>query len=58
MESSLGYFTIVELINFSDSPSRVVIIGGGITGLTVAYRLHQLIKKNKLPIEVNVARGS
>ena len=47
-----------NLINFSDSPSRVVIIGGGITGLTTAYRLHQLIKKNKLPIEVKLLEAS
>lgn len=39
-------------------PLRVVIIGAGITGLTVAYRLHQLAKKNELPLEIKLLEAS
>ncbi|MBD3110222.1 protoporphyrinogen oxidase [Bacillus sp. AGMB 02131] len=37
---------------------KVVIIGGGITGLTAAYYLQQEIKKQSLPIDVTLLEGS
>src|SRR5437867_9411382 len=38
------------------SPKRVAVIGGGITGLTVAYRLLQT--SNGTPVEVSVLEAS
>lgn len=33
-------------------PPRVIVIGGGITGLTAAYRLHRLAQSQAQPLEV------
>ena len=35
-----------------ENKRKVVVIGGGITGLTAAYYLQQEVKKQSLPIEV------
>lgn len=37
---------------------RIAIIGSGITGLTIAYRLQKEIDKKKLPIEIVVLESS
>ncbi|MCM3023612.1 protoporphyrinogen oxidase [Heyndrickxia ginsengihumi] len=36
----------------ADIHRKVVVLGGGITGLTAAYYLQQYIEKNKLPVEL------
>ena len=36
---------------------RIAVVGSGITGLTVAYRLQQTIKEQDLPYEVIVLIG-
>lgn len=33
---------------------RVVVIGGGISGLAVAHRLHRLARERRLPLEISV----
>ena len=37
---------------------RIVVIGGGITGLTVAYRVKQKLEKENLPFELILLEGS
>ncbi len=37
---------------------RVVVIGGGITGLTAAYRLRQVAQARGLPLEVILLEAS
>ena len=37
---------------------RIAIIGGGITGLTAAYRIEQEIQKYNLPFELILLEGS
>lgn len=37
---------------------RIAIIGSGITGLTIAYRLQQQVEKENLPIEVVILESS
>jgi oxygen-dependent protoporphyrinogen oxidase len=37
---------------------RVVVIGGGISGLTAAYRLQQLSKRDGMPLEITVLESS
>lgn len=37
---------------------RIAIIGGGITGLTAAYRINEQIKREKLPFELILLEGS
>lgn len=40
------------------SKKRIAVIGTGITGLTVAYRLKKIIKEENLPLELLVLEGS
>jgi len=37
---------------------RIAIIGGGITGLTTAYRVKKIIEKENLPFELIILEGS
>lgn len=37
---------------------QIVVVGGGITGLSAAYYLQQRIKKEKLPYEVKLVEAS
>ncbi|MCA1061965.1 protoporphyrinogen oxidase [Rossellomorea aquimaris] len=43
---------------FEQQNKRVVIIGGGITGLTAAYYLQQEMKDHNLPIEVKLVEAT
>src|SRR3989338_857837 len=36
---------------------RIVIVGGGISGLTVAYRLHELSCEKEIPIDMTLLEG-
>ncbi len=40
------------------TPPRIAIIGGGITGLTAAHRLHELAASNERPLEITVFEAS
>jgi len=42
----------------NDNKKKVVVIGGGITGLTTAYYLQETIADQKLPIEVTLIEAS
>lgn len=44
----------LERSNGSDPPERVVVIGGGLSGLAVAHRLRELAKDARRPLEVVV----
>lgn len=37
---------------------RVVIVGGGVTGLSAAYHLQKQVQSAKLPIEITLIEGS
>jgi oxygen-dependent protoporphyrinogen oxidase len=40
------------------TPPRIAIIGGGITGLAAAHRLHELAATNKQPLEITIFEAS
>ena len=40
------------------NPKRIIIVGGGISGLTVAYRLSELSRNEELPLEIIVLEAS
>lgn len=44
--------------NMKRAKKRIAIIGGGITGLTTAYRVKQRIEKENLPFELILLEGS
>lgn len=45
-------------MNMKRAQKRIAIIGGGITGLTAAYRIKQKIEKENLPFELILLEGS
>ncbi len=42
----------------SKPPSRVVVLGGGATGLTAAYELHKRSERDRIPLELIVLEAS
>jgi protoporphyrinogen/coproporphyrinogen III oxidase len=42
----------------AEDKQKVVIIGGGIAGLTTAYYLQKIVQENKLPIEIKLIEAS
>jgi len=46
--------SLVERASSSGSPARVVVIGGGLSGLAAAHRIHELSGSSCRPIEVVV----
>ena len=45
-------------VPLSDSPPRIVVIGGGITGLAAAYRLQSLARAHAAPLDVHLFERS
>jgi oxygen-dependent protoporphyrinogen oxidase len=45
-------------VHGSESPPRVVVIGGGITGLTAAYRLQSLAREHRAPLDVRLLEST